>query len=143
MSFQSDIINFTNKSAKEVDRIRRGTIIKLFSQVIDDTPVDTGLLRGNWRTSVNKPKNTPLIQTDKSGARAKGKIPSKLGYFGDSVHMTNNLPYAKVAEYGLWNGPTEKVNGEGFSRKATKGMMRKNAIRAKKILRRMARQKKI
>ena len=54
MSFQSDIINFSNKSAKEVDRIRRGTIIKLFSQVIDDTPVDTGRLRGNWRTSVNK-----------------------------------------------------------------------------------------
>ena len=143
MSFQSDIINFSNKSAKEVDRIRRGTIIKLFSQVIDDTPVDTGLLRGNWRTSVNKTIDGTLIQTDKNGTRAKGKIPGKLGYFGDSVHMTNNLDYAKVAEYGEWNGPTEKVTASGFSRKATKGMMRKNAIRAKKILTRMARQKQI
>ena len=143
MSFQSDIINFTNRSTKEVDRIRRGTIIKLFSQVIDDTPVDTGRLRGNWRTSVGKPINGTLIQNDKSGLRAKGKILNKLGTFGDSVHMTNNLPYAKVAEYGEWNGPTEKVNSSGFSRKATKGMMRKNALRAKKILRRIARQRQI
>ena len=143
MSFQSDIINFTNRSTKEVDRIRRGTIIKLFSQVIDDTPVDTGRLRGNWRTSVGKPINGTLIQNDKSGLRAKGKILNKLGTFGDSVHMTNNLPYAKVAEYGQWNGPTEKVTASGFSRKATKGMMRKNALRAKKILRRIARQRQI
>ena len=143
MSFQSDIINFTNRSTKEVDRIRRGTIIKLFSQVIDDTPVDTGRLRGNWRTSVGKPINGTLIQTDKNGTRAKGKIPSKLGYFGDSVHMTNNLPYAKVAEYGEWKGPSDKVTSSGFSRKATKGMMRKNALRAKKILRRIARQRQI
>lgn len=143
MSFQSDIINFSNKSAKEVDRIRRGTIIKLFSQVIDDTPVDTGRLRGNWRTSVNKTLDGTLIQNDKSGLRAKGKILNKLGTFGDSVHMTNNLPYAKVAEYGEWNGPTEKVTSSGFSRKATKGMMRKNALRAKRILRKMARQKQI
>ena len=141
MSFQSDIINFTNRSAKEVDRIRRGTIIKLFSQVIDDTPVDTGRLRGNWRTSVGKPINGSLKRKDRNGTATKAKILSKLGKFGDSVHMTNNLPYAKVAEYGEWNGPTEKVNGEGFSRKATKGMVRKNALRAKKILRRMARQK--
>lgn len=138
MSFEGDIINFTNKTEVEVDRIRRGVIIKLFSAVIDDTPVDTGLLRGNWLTSVNKPREDKLIQKDPNGVRAKYKIVSNLGSFGDTVFLSNNLPYAKVAEYGEWNGPTDKVTGDGFSKKAPAGMVRKNAIRFQRILKRIA-----
>ena len=142
MSFEGDIIKFTNRSVKEVDRIRRGVIIDLFSAVINDTPADTGLLRGNWQTSVGKPKNSKLSREDKTGSAAKAKIANNLGKFGDAVHMTNNLAYAKVAEYGGWNGPTEKVTSDGFSRKASKGMVRKNALRIKKRIRKLAAQAK-
>lgn len=138
MSFESDIIRFTNKSAKEADKVRRGVILKLFSSVIDDTPVDTGRLRGNWLTSVNEPRNDVLTQNDKNGNYAKNKVAKNLGKFGDSIHLTNNLPYAKVAEYGEWNGPTDKVNGNGFSKKAPAGMVRKNAIRFQRILKKIA-----
>jgi hypothetical protein len=139
MSFESDIIRFTNKSEKEADKIRRAVIIKLFSSVIDDTPVDTGRLRGNWQTSVNKPKNSTLTGNDKGGGKSKARVLSNLGKFGDSIHLTNNLPYAKVAEYGEWNGPTDKVNATGFSRKSPRGMLRKNAVRFQKILQKLAR----
>jgi hypothetical protein len=138
MSFEGDIIRFTKKTEKEADKIRRGIIIKLFSAVIDDTPVDTGRLRGNWQTSVGSPKNTTLQKTDKGGNQAKTKIISNLGKFGDKVHLTNNLPYAKVAEYGEWNGPTDKVTGDGYSKKAPAGMVRKNAVRFQRILKRLA-----
>jgi hypothetical protein len=138
MSFESDIIRFTNKSEKEADKIRRAVIIKLFSSVVDDTPVDTGRLRGNWLTSVNKPRDEVLIQNDKNGNYSKNKILNNLGKFGDKVHFTNNLPYAKVAEYGEWNGPTDKVNSSGFSKKSPRGMVRKNAIRFQKILKNLA-----
>ena len=138
MSFEGDIIKFTNKSVAEADKIRRGVILKLFSAVIDDTPVDTGRLRGNWQTSVNAPKENELAQTDRGGNRAKAKIAKNLGKFGDTVYFSNNLPYAKVAEYGEWNGPTDKVTGDGFSKKAPAGMVRKNAIRFQNILKRLA-----
>tara|TARA_R110000772_G_scaffold162165_2_gene273364 strand:+ start:812 stop:1237 length:426 start_codon:yes stop_codon:yes gene_type:complete len=141
MSFQSDIINFSNKKVAKVDRIRRAIILKLFTAVILDTPVDTGLLRGNWQTSVGKPKDGVNSTPDKYGRRL-AVISNNLGKFGDDVHMTNNLPYAKVAEYGEWNGPTDKVNSSGFSRKAPSGMMRKNANRFRKILKRVARETK-
>jgi len=138
MSFESDIIRFTNKSEKEADKIRRAVIIKLFSSVVDDTPVDTGRLRGNWQTSVGKPNNSTLSGKDLNGSKSKTKILSNLGKFGDKVHFTNNLPYAKVAEYGEWNGPTDKVNSSGFSKKSPRGMVRKNAIRFQKILKKLA-----
>lgn len=138
MSFEGDIIRFTNKTYQEADRIRRGVIIKLFSAVIDDTPVDTGRLRGNWQTSVGKPKENEILQTDKNGTRSKTKILNNLGKFGETVYLSNNLPYANVAEYGQWNGPTDKVTGQGFSKKAPAGMVRKNAIRFQSILKRLA-----
>ena len=138
MSFEGDIIKFTNKSVAEADKIRRGVILKLFSAVIDDTPVDTGRLRGNWQTSVNEPKENELAQTDRGGNRAKAKIANNLGKFGDTVYFSNNLAYAKVAEYGEWDGPTDKVTGDGFSKKAPAGMVRKNAIRFQTILKRLA-----
>lgn len=137
MSFEDDIIRFTNKSVAEADKIRRGVILKLFSAVIDDTPVDTGLLRGNWQTSVGKPKEGTNITPDRGGGRAKAVISNKLGKFGDSVHMVNNLPYAKVAEYGEWNGPTQKVNSAGYSIQAPAGMVRKNVTRFRQILKRI------
>lgn len=140
MSFEDEIIKFSNRSVVEADKIRRGVILKLFSSVIDDTPVDTGLLRGNWQTSVGTPKDGELVTTDKQGNRAKTIIPNKLGNFGDTVHMVNNLPYAKVAEYGEWNGPSEKVTGDGYSMQAPAGMVRKNVARFKTILKRIARQ---
>mgnify|MGYP000551108017 CR=1 FL=1 len=64
-----------------------------------------------------------------------------MGKFGDSVYLTNNLPYAKVAEYGEWKGPTDKVTSDGFSKKASKGMVRKNAMRFARILKRVAKEK--
>lgn len=138
MSFEGDIIEFTNKSIAEADKIRRAVIIELFSAVIDDTPVDTGRLRGNWLTSVNKPREDVLVQNDPNGTRAKNKIINNLGAFGDSVYLSNNLPYANVAEYGEWNGPTDKVNSQGFSKQAPAGMVRKNAIRFQQVFKREA-----
>lgn len=141
MSFEGDIIKFSNKKIAKADRIRRGVILKLFTSVILDTPVDTGLLRGNWQTSIGKPKDGVNTTPDKYGRRLS-VISNNLGKFGDDVHMTNNLPYAKVAEYGEWNGPSGKVTSSGFSRKSPAGMMRKNAKRFQKILKRIARESK-
>jgi len=141
MSFESDVIRFSNKSFAEVDRIRRGVILKLFTAVILDTPVDTGLLRGNWQTSVGRARRYQLKTPSKGGGIAINKIGNNMGKFGDSVYLTNNLPYAKVAEYGEWNGPTDKVTSDGFSKKASKGMVRKNAMRFARILKRVAKEK--
>ena len=137
MSFERDIIDFRNKSLVQVDRIRRGVILKLFSAVILDTPVQTGLLRSNWQTSVGRPNDKVINTASQGGNAAMQEISSNLGMFGDDVHMTINLPYARVAEYGLWNGPTAKVNAKGFSKKAPSGMMRKNVIRIKKHLKKL------
>ena len=119
---------------KRMEQIRRGTILQLFKDVSRDTPVAKGLLRGNWQTAIGQPKNSIIERKDKAGTQVEAEISGNLGEYGDTIHLTNNLPYAKVAEYGEWNGPTALVTAKGFSRKASKGMMRKNAIRFNKLL---------
>ena len=56
MSFTSQLKAFTDKTEKNGDKIFRGTCISLFTNIVKRTPVDTGRLRGNWPTDVNKPK---------------------------------------------------------------------------------------
>ncbi len=51
------------------------------------------------------------------------------------MFLTNNLPYAEVAEFGGWKGPTEKVTDEGYSRQSPAGMVRKNVVRFNQLIR--------
>jgi hypothetical protein len=139
MSFEKQILNFSQVSAEKAESTRRAIILKLFSSIIDDTPVDTGLLRGNWLTGAKQPKNYQIKTPDKSGSTAKEKIEANLGDFGDTVYFSNNLPYASVAEYGKWKGPSEKVTTDGYSIQAPSGMVRKNVARFNEIFRRIAR----
>ena len=135
MGISKDIIKFAKASNQKVELVRRRTVIKLFTAVILDTPVDKGLLRGNWQTSLRKPKTNNLKRKDKSGDAAIRKVLANLGDGSEDVYLTNNLPYARVAEYGEWKPNTEKVNSAGYSKKAKKGMVRVNLARAAELLR--------
>lgn len=84
------------------ESIIKATAIKLFSAIVDDTPVDTGRLRGNWQTTLGSPTQITLTTLDKTGRIAKTQITNitnKLKING-GVFLTNNLPYADVIENG-------------------------------------------
>lgn len=133
MSLERDIAKFAIKSNKNVEQVRRGVILKLFAAVINDTPVDTGRLRGNWQTSVRAPAKGVKTVDDKSGSLALSKLFS-YDFTNKDAFLTNNLPYARVAEYGEWSGPTSKVTGKGYSRKSPAGMVRKNTRRFRLLI---------
>ena len=121
MSFSGDIEKFSKGSIETADKIRREFILKLFSAVIKDTPVDTGRLRGNWFPKVGSPSREKK-ETAKENESIP-RIPGNLGKFGDTVYMSNNLDYAAGIEY------------EGRSRiKAPAGMVRINIARSGTIL---------
>ena len=52
--------------AEMPEKLVRGTLLALSSRIIDDTPVDTGRLRGNWQASFDAAKNSQLQRTQKS-----------------------------------------------------------------------------
>lgn len=137
MSFATDVQRIAEKMNTTAEVIARNSIIELFSSVIRDTPVDTGRLRANWQSSRDIPASGRLASTDQ-GAALK-QVAATVHKDPGIYYLTNNLPYAAHAEFGLWNkGP--KTTSAGFSKKAPAGMVRKNVQRLLSILARAAEQ---
>ena len=110
-----------------LDKIRRASILELFNLIVDATPVDTGLLRGNWQVAINSPKVDKTSRLDRGGNQAKAEALANLGALADIVFLTNNLPYV------------ERIEFEGYSRQAPGGMARRNIARWKEIVEAKAR----
>jgi len=135
-SFSKTVASFSRQTGQKVDRVRRVVTLKLLGSVVLDTPVDTGRLRGNWRPSFGTPLTETTAREDKGGREVMREIEAltSISTGDNSIFLTNNLPYAGVAEYGGWNGPTDKVTDEGYSRQSPAGMVRKNVARFNRLI---------
>ena len=124
MSFTQQIERFGEHASREIQRVRRGVTIKLFSAVIMDTPVDIGRARANWQLTEGQPAQGVVDAT----------APSKTGLSVDeaqqiaktdgdtSLYLTNNLPYIVTLEF------------DGWSKKAPDGMVRRNVVRFGRLI---------
>ena len=142
-SFASDLRKFAERTNKSLDDTCRAVAIKWFSSTVMGTPVDTGRLRGNWQMTLGAPAAGVTNLLDKAGTIVTATIAQKVGGVGKVNYLVNNLPYAEVAEYGGWNGPTDKVTESGFSTQAPEGMVRINFIRIKSIIEQSAREHRV
>lgn len=144
MSFSKQLNKFSLKARENNRQLVRGVKLGLFKAVVNDTPVDTGRLRGNWQASIGSPKSGEL---EARGLPAVfGEIEANLGKIGEASVLTNNLPYAQVVEYGGFPNPPEykatKGDGQvqevkvigGYSKKAPEGMVRRNVSRFRKLV---------
>lgn len=101
--FAIDLEKFGKVTEEEATLIIRKIALDLDSAIVLATPVDTGRARGNWYPSLNKPSDEmDLNKLDPSGNEATSKINSTVALFklGDTVWMTNNLPYILPLENG-------------------------------------------
>jgi hypothetical protein len=130
MSLGQDLNRFTVKVTEASEEKIRGNLLSFTKLVIEQTPVDTGRLRGNWQSSINQAKLSQITTQQKglSGA-ASDEAQKTIAQFelGDIFFFTNNLPYARVVEFGLYPNPPKKGKGKtvgGFSTLAPQGMVR-------------------
>lgn len=121
MSFESDLQKFKKAQQAILDKTIHAAKVELFKSIILDTPVDTGLARGNWQTTTGSPASGSLERTDPSGAQAIAEAIANMGTAQDTTYLTNNLPYIEALEYG-------------HSQQAPNGMVRKNIARFKRIV---------
>jgi hypothetical protein len=103
MSFASSVRINTQKQGENLRRFRKAVFFELFSSVINDTPVLTGRLRGNWQCSIDTAKGGTL--GIRSGSDAIGEVRGTIDSLtGDrAVVLANNLPYAVRIEYDGWS----------------------------------------
>lgn len=132
-SFRADLERYAKKVGRSLDATHKAIVIEFFSAVIMDTPVDEGTLRGNWNISTGIPNTSVNVNLkDKTGSKTKAKVRSHPSKAGTVTYLTNGLPYAMVAEMGLWGtGPyaTIKTTRDGYSVQAPYGMVRRNMAR--------------
>ncbi|WP_444941248.1 hypothetical protein [Microbulbifer sp. ZKSA004] len=126
MKFSASLKQFNEDALAEADRVYRATNIELFNSVIRDTPVDTGRARGNWQTTVGTPAQSSSLRLDRSGTESQAEVIQNVRGLDKVNYLINNLPYIQPLEYG-------------HSKQAPAGMVRRNVLRIKSIIRRITR----
>tara|TARA_R110000744_G_scaffold14616_4_gene41440 strand:- start:127 stop:630 length:504 start_codon:yes stop_codon:yes gene_type:complete len=157
MSFTLDVKKFADSFIDGAEEAVRSTTIKLFSAIIQATPVDEGRARGNWFTTGETPSarvDENII--DKSGKKAENQAKSTITKLTnwDVFTLTNNLPYITTLENGGYPDPVkngtrinatgtrknpitpiyEKRSKSGYSKQSPNGMVRVNIMRFNRLL---------
>lgn len=104
-NFVLDLSKFQAKSVKMLSLVPRMVAMMLYRNITAKTPVDTGRARNNWMLSVGQPD---LSTTEASSNNSEelfalgGKAVAKLKNHkpGQSIFITNSLPYIMRLEYG-------------------------------------------
>lgn len=108
MGFGRDIRKFVEKTKVREDIAIRAFVLDVFRQLLEESPVDQGRYRANWNVSVGSPNldaskkgrvktaRKPATPTEEARANAA------LAEFepGDTIWLTNNVPYAEALENG-------------------------------------------
>lgn len=95
--FRSDFGKVLKRAGDRAELVVRKSALNLLSQVVQASPVDTGRFKSNWQTGIGA-INSGTDSTDES----VGRFHSAIGGWtaGQTIWLTNSLPYAKRLEYG-------------------------------------------
>lgn len=88
----------------DLTAVARQSAYQLAFQVVTDTPVDTGFLRGNWQPSIGTPaapKANPPFDPGGGIAMADFAVSISQLQLGDVIYYTNAAVYARRIEYGF------------------------------------------
>ena len=96
-TFVRDIRAFAEKTEETLEDVDRGFKLAILTDVVRNTRVDTGRLRGNWQVSTGSPAagETGRLQPQ-SPAPSPEEVAKILPF--SSTWFTNNVPYAVVWE---------------------------------------------
>lgn len=128
-TFSSMVNKFAKTAPEQANAVIRKSTLELFTDVVMDTPVDTGRARGNWQVSFGSPASGVLDERGDKESDNKTSSPTarvvtdalNSDRTTSVIFLTNNLPYIKKLEYG-------------WSKKAARGMVRKNLLKANATL---------
>lgn len=135
MSFSLDVKAFCEKAKKNPETVMRAVSLKLFSAIIQASPVDTGRFRMNWQAAGPTPRGGIVAGEDKTGSSATASAQTFITNSAawQEFTLTNNLPYANVIEFGGYPGDGPNTSG-GFSKQAPNGCVRVNVMRFQRLL---------
>lgn len=113
-SFRVDFARLLQKAGDKADLVVRKTALELQTSMVSMSPVLTGRFKNNWQSGIGSVNTDTSADEDKSGAGAISRTVAVLQGWraGQTIFLTNSLPYAYRLEYDHW------------SKKAPQGMVR-------------------
>lgn len=99
MSFKSRIEKRKRNITENVDRIIKITAVFIVQEVVNRTPVDTGLARSNWRIGPVSSSDVRKITTPDAVVRAAKQAVKKIKQGGQIV-LNNPVPYVVYLNRG-------------------------------------------
>lgn len=109
-TFAQDIEAFTRVTQIHADFVLRRLTFEALFGLMWRSPVDTGRFRASWRVGVNKIDDSVEARRADKDSSPQGSVPqanlerentkAASARFGDTIHITNSLPYADALEKG-------------------------------------------
>ncbi|ROO25579.1 hypothetical protein SAOR_11985 [Salinisphaera orenii MK-B5] len=103
MSFARDVDRFVKKTEKRIEHAHKSAATKLITDVIDDTPQDTGFAAANWRSGVGNAPDGPVDRTSAAEAKAEALAAIAAWPMGTRLEFANAAPYILSLEFGSSN----------------------------------------
>lgn len=111
--FKRDMAAMLARAGNKAQAVVRASALELGKGVVEKSPVDTGRFKGNWQYGAGRINASTASAPDSSGTAALSRIAVGVAGFvpGQTIYITNSLPYAQRLEYG-------------WSQQASQGMVR-------------------
>ena len=142
MSFAAELQKACDRAKDRAVETVRLTALGVHAGMARRAPVETGRLKSNFQVgigSLNTKTDSPA-GSDPAPAAAAALATWRPG---QTIWVTNSLPYARVAEFGLYGKPPGSANGPktvgGYSSQAVGGFVRLTAQDFEQSFRRAAR----
>lgn len=130
MNFGASVAKWAQGSRRKLSDVRKFVLVNMGSAIIGDTPVLTGMLKGNWQTSIDAPKTEEITLRPANLAIAELVTVAGQVQGDQSVFIRNNRPYARAIEFG-------------HSKKRPEGMLRKNVAKFRRVVMQAVREGKL
>ena len=113
MGFAADLKRLCDAAGDKAELVVRKAALDLGGQMVDRSPVDTGRFKSNWMTGIGAMDTSTTTAADPSGQPSRTKLQAQVAGWkpGQTIWITNNLPYAYRLEHG-------------YSKQAPGGMVR-------------------
>jgi len=105
----------------------KGVYLAGLTNIIKETPVDSGRARNNWFLSVSSPSTKITRVSGGANFNQLNKLPKRV--LNRKLYFTNNLPYIATLEYGGFPIPGGDLTEGGFSKQAPNGWVRSTLIK--------------
>jgi hypothetical protein len=102
-AFTATMQSFPGATIKQHNDYCKKIANELVDGIVLNTPVETGLARGNWQQTIGSPASSTVADIDKSGSSTVSKCKSVImssNPISDVLWLSNRLDYIEPLEDG-------------------------------------------